>query len=255
MKTAPRLRAFTLIELLVVIAIIAILAALLLPALRAAKERGRSAVCMNNLKQTGLLMALYADDNRGWSVPAYIATPPYNHWTSTLFRNGYAKFPVAGQANIFLCPSNKPHGWDYVPGFDYDLVQGNESSSQAELSYGIRYSRNGFYAYTIGSPNVRDGGGTNFGPPAGFLFLGDTHFVIPTLSPWDGWQSWYFTGWVLYPNAASIHLRHLKRGNFLFGDGHVESLSKTQLVGNYGNKVDTGDNMIAPCIDETDPLY
>ena len=69
-KHAGNMSGFTLIELLVVIAIIAILAAMLLPALNAAKAKARSIQCASNTRQLLLAMKMY-DNDYGWTLPLY----------------------------------------------------------------------------------------------------------------------------------------------------------------------------------------
>jgi prepilin-type processing-associated H-X9-DG protein/prepilin-type N-terminal cleavage/methylation domain-containing protein len=268
--------AFTLIELLVVIAIIAILAALLLPALAAAKERARAIACLNNARQLGFALQLHVTDNGFY--PVYNADPATTS-SNQLWYVALRPYTSADWTNkLYTCPDYKGH-----------TIPDDPDTSPLPLgSYG--YNANG----TKYTPSGLGLGGlltrvfmddSLEGLAGDLVHIPESRVIAPSdmIAVGDATLQWSaasiinsyyglsetkdsYDGWALLdinirnleerPNFSGSKgvidatlKRHGGRYNIAFGDGHVEMLKRAKLFEESDTALKRWNNDNAPHAD------
>ena len=259
-KTKPQSRkgAFTLIELLVVIAIIAILAALLLPALATANAQAKRTTCTNNLKQLAVAMHSYDDDNKdclaynNWDEGS--STDPFAGWLYTL--PVPATLPASGSTTIpnpFAIPFTVPGGgglgqqaawasgawWPYMKDSSSYLcpvdIRSADYPTLPETSGGSgRNNKLSSYVQNGAACNFENGGTVN----AGQIWSSQCYIMWEpnenTLGAGDP-GAFEFNDGANYPTVPpkggeGIGPLHIKGGNILAMDGHVDFLATNAFM-------------------------
>jgi prepilin-type N-terminal cleavage/methylation domain-containing protein/prepilin-type processing-associated H-X9-DG protein len=201
--SASRSKGFTLIELLVVIAIIALLAAILFPVFARARESARQTACLNNMKQIGLALTLYVQDNE--------ETLPYqevgfldNFGEPTAPPNFLRSIrPYTRSQAILVCPS---------AGEAIAQFQATKLSDTSYMGNGVVMGKSLSVA-----PN-----------PSDIIFLEETdvHGDVASLRPEmsDETHAWGWAWFGLEPHSTISEYcnNHNGGGNLVFIDGHVK---------------------------------
>ena len=214
-----KLYSFTLIELLVVIAIIAILAAMLLPALSAARERARSATCLSNLKNMGIGATMYGSNNSDYRPPI---------WRGYQTRIGSEK---------------NPSGWGHLYTGGY-IVDGKAMFCPSGTV--ITYEKYFFDSPTASSTKYKTGYATaiwNYDESSG----NDNWYSYRLSGPFKPWNSKYPAnvspnspatmplgmdilreGSYLLAGDSTVYGGHGKGINIIWADGHADTFNDSK---------------------------
>ena len=242
-------RAFTLIELLVVISIIAILMAIMMPALRRAREQARMSICKSNLRQISTAVTIYAVDNSGrfppsilldkgqshYLYPGFLTVNPAEYWTNHPLPSPKERTlstylgSLVADGSIFFCPLSPQRDKEVITAI-YDDPFGGKGTYVC--SYGMFW---GGYEFKDSNGNTVFNGPKGIASSSNSILCSDIVFEVrgdmqtTHQSQMGGVPSGSAGQWKITASATEV-LQRLN-SNYAFVDGHVETIRGDSCIG------------------------